>query len=365
MVQLAGQGQDQPDFGEFGGGLQNDKQEGHLTAVRLPRRMCGRDFADGEAYTRTVMARIVFLGTPIFALPALRRLCATEHDVVGVYSQPDRPAGRGRRVREAPVKADAAARGLLVVTPMSFKSEAAVEELAALRPELLVIVAYGKLLPATVLAIPPKGTLNLHPSLLPKYRGPSPIIGAILAGDTETGVTVMVLDEGMDSGPIVAQVREPIRSSDTATTLGERLSEKGAELLVETLGGWLEGTAPAVAQDDAEATYCKLVKKEQGRIDWSKDAGEIARQVRAYDPWPGSYTLWGGLRIAVLEAMVIEGRGGGPGTVFAAEQGALLGVITGEGALGVRRLQPEGKRAMSAREFLAGRAQVIGQRFAS
>ena len=314
------------------------------------------------------MARIVFMGTPEFALPSLRRLAHSGHDVAAVYTQPDRPAGRGRNVAKTPVKRAAEELGLPVLSPRAFKAEAAVEELRSFAPQAIVVVAYGRLLPASVLGAAPKGVLNLHPSLLPKYRGPSPIAAAILAGDGVTGATVMLLDEGMDSGPLLAQAEEPIGDDDDAVTLSERLAERGALLVADTLDRWLRGAIEARPQDDAQATYCRLVKKEDGEIDWEAGAIEIWRRLRAYTPWPGVFTSWRGQRLAITAAKPAALASGEPGlvSVQADDEGQpRLNVSAGRDALEILSVKPEGKAEMPAGAFLAGRPDFDGSRLPS
>ena len=309
------------------------------------------------------MATIVFMGTPEFAVPSLARLHMGRHRIAAVYTQPDRPAGRGRKVEESPVKTWALAHGLRVMTPESFRQAEAAEELRGLQPDVLAVVAYGKLLPQRVFQVPPHGALNVHPSLLPRWRGPSPIAAAILAGDRVTGVTVMLLDAGMDTGPVLAQREEAIGEEDTSASLGARLAEAGAELLSETLDAWLAGTVRARAQEDGQATVCGKLTAEDGGLDFSRPAEELARRVRALGPWPGTFTLWRGERLKVLEARALRQETGAPGTVAVSGEGMMVG--TGGGSLLVRRVQPAGKRAMTAQEFLAGRPEIVGGRLPS
>ncbi len=299
------------------------------------------------------------MATPAFALPTLEALAAGPHEVVAVYAQPDRPAGRGRRVTESPVKRRAGELGIETRTPKNLKDPETVAALSALGPDAAVVAAYGKFLPRVVLDIFPRGALNLHPSLLPRWRGASPIPAAILAGDTETGVTVMLVDEGMDSGPVLAQERVPILDDDDGETLSERLAAQGAELTAATLQRWLDGEIEATPQDESAATLTKRLTREDGRIDWTDEAARIARQVRAYRPWPGSFTFWRGSRLEVLEASPVEGLGAAPGTVHGSSAHPIV-IETGDGALAVTALKPEGKRAMTAEGFAAGRLDFAG-----
>jgi len=316
---------------------------------------------------------IVFLGTPAFAVPSLHRLAADGFGIAAVYTQPDRPAGRGRHPTPPPLKAAALELGLQVRQPESLRDPTALAELAALQPEAGVGVAYGQILPQEVLDIPPRGVLNVHPSLLPRHRGAAPVPAAILAGDAETGVTIILMDAGMDSGPVLAQRRVPIKDSDTTGTLMAGLAEVAAELLAETLPRWLRGEIEPQPQDDSQATKAPLLKKERAAIDWSLPAAEIWRRVRAYNPWPGAYTTFGGTLLHVWEAWPLPNGGAAPGTVvvLTPEQRAHLpeasgqeafGVATGEGALAVLVAQREGRRALPAGEFLRGMRDFIGRR---
>jgi len=310
------------------------------------------------------MARVIFLGTPEFAVPSLEAIVGGPNEVVAVYTQKDRPSGRGRRVLESPVKRRAGELGLEVRTPEFLKRDSALKEMASLEPDVGVVVAYGKLIPKDMLEVPTKGFLNLHPSLLPKYRGPSPIPAAILNGDEVTGVTVMVLDEGLDRGPILAQEEEPIEATDTGETLGERLAVRGAALMRGTVERWLADEVAPQPQENEAATLTNLVDREDGRIDWGQSAAEIWRQVRAFQPWPGSFTFWRGSRIEILEAVPTGTTGAKPGTVTEDKQQAVV-VATGRGALAVAVLRPEGKRAMAAKAFVAGRKDFVGSRLPS
>ena len=315
---------------------------------------------------------IVFIGTPEFAVPSLRRLMAGGHNIEAVITQPDRLAGRGRRPRPPAVKAAAEHLGLRVMQPDTLRDESVLAQIAAMTPEVVVAVAYGQILRRELLAIPPRGVLNVHPSLLPRWRGASPIPAAILAGDEETGVTIMLMDAGMDSGPILAQERMRIELTDTAGILSERLAEVGADLMAGTLPRWLAGEIEPTPQDDTEATKSRILKKEDGAIDWSLSAVEIWRQVRAYNPWPGSHTMLGGELVQILQAWPLDGDTATPGTVVALtpEQAAVVtsgaktafGVQTGRGVLAALELQRAGRRAMTSAEFLRGTPGIIGKR---
>ena len=310
------------------------------------------------------------MGTPAFAIPSLEALLGAGYAVPGVYCQPDRPAGRGRRLAAPPVKQWAQGRGLRVLQPASLRDEAARSELAAQRPDAIVVAAYGKLLPASVLNIPRRGALNLHPSLLPKYRGASPVQAAILAGDEVTGVSVILLDEGLDSGPVLAQREEAVFSEDTAGSLGERLAMAGAALMAETLGKWLNGELTPAPQGESEATMTPRLSKADGQMVWATStAKHLARKVRGLSPWPGCYTTWEQRKLKILEADDIEDDEGDPGTVVVAKlahsSGSALGVATAAGTLILRRLQLEGRRPLEPEAFLAGHPGFVGARLPS
>ncbi len=316
---------------------------------------------------------IVFIGTPAFAVPSLRRLASEGHSVAAVITQPDRPAGRGRRMKQSPVKEAALELGLPVLQPVTLRDENLLAEVASMKPEVMVAVAYGQILRPKFLEIAPKGVLNVHPSLLPKYRGASPIPGAILAGDDVTGVTIMLMDEGMDSGPILAQKEEAIRDDDTAGTLAERLGEVGATLLAETLPRWLSAKIAPEPQVEAAATVTRLLKKEDGRIDWERPAINICRQVRAYNPRPGAHATLNGALIHVWRALPLPGAGERPGAIvelteeqlrqFPDDAGtAAFAIETGDGIVAPTEVQREGRKRLSGAEFLRGAPGLIGQR---
>jgi methionyl-tRNA formyltransferase len=301
------------------------------------------------------------MGTPEFALPILERLVSGGHEVLAVYTQPDKPAGRGRSLVSSAVKKAALDYGLPVWQPLSLRPPEEMERLANLRPEVIVVAAFGLLLPQSILDIPPLGCVNIHPSLLPRHRGPSPVAAAILAGDEITGVSIMLLDKGMDTGPLLAQQQVPVSPEDTTGSLAARLAQIGGQLLMQTLPLWLEGKLTPQPQDEAKATYSKLVTKEEGKMDWQRPAIELWRKVRAFQPWPGCYTTWQGRLLKIMETIPLPG-GGEPGRVIAIKetQGAPVGVQAGEGVLGLLQLQLEGKRAMSAEEFVRGQRGFIG-----
>lgn len=307
--------------------------------------------------------RIVFMGAPEFGVPALEWLIFSEHELVAVYTQPDKPAGRGRALGFPAVKRVALEHGLKVMQPTSFKEPAALDPLAQLRPDVIVVAGLGKILPKEVLAIPPFGCINLHPSLLPRHRGPSPVQGAILAGDEQTGVTMMLMEEGVDSGPILSQRQIAIEPQDTTESLTRKLAQIGAQLLEETLPLWLCGSITPEPQQHETATYTRLLSKGEGEVNWHLSALEIWRRVRAFYPWPGCYTRWQGKMLKILEAIPLPGGGDlEPGRVRALDpkEGASLGMETGEGLLGLVRVQLEGGRAMSAEDFLHGQRKLVG-----
>ena len=269
----------------------------------------------------------------------------------------------------SPVKAFAVERGLAVFQPPTLRPPSALEELAALAPEVIVVAAYGRLLPPEVLRLPLHGCLNVHPSLLPRYRGPSPVVTAMLEGEAITGVTVMLMDEGLDTGPLLAQRAVTIEERDTGETLTRRLFEVGGRLLVETMPRWVAGELKAVPQDPSQATTTRRITKEDGQLDWGQPAARLWNRVRALDPWPGAYTLWRGRMLKVLEASVAGAPGQGlPGQVFVIEGGRepRLAITAGSGtALEVRRLQLEGRRPLEAAEFVRGQPDLVGSRLPS
>jgi methionyl-tRNA formyltransferase len=309
--------------------------------------------------------RIAFAGTPAFALPALRVLLASRHRVVGVLTQPDRPAGRGQQLRASPIKLLAAGHGLPVAQPVTLKTAEGRAELASWAADLLVVVAYGLILPPAVLALPRLGCVNIHGSLLPRWRGAAPIQRAILAGDAETGVTIMRLDAGLDTGPTLLERRRPIHSHETAGDLHDALSELGAAALAEAIEGLAAGTLTARAQPEVGATYAPKIDKSEARLDWTASVVELDRRVRAFNPWPMAETTFAGEQLRVLRARIAEqpATDAAPGTLLGiAEDG--LRVACGDGVLAVRELQRAGKRPVSARDF-ANAVRLDGLRFGS
>ena len=304
--------------------------------------------------------RIVFLGTPLFSVPTLERLIERDYQIVAVYTQPDRPAGRSGQPAPTPVKRVALEHGLPVYQPRSLRRPEAQEELRAHAPDMLVLAAYGLILPQPVLDIPRYGGLNVHPSLLPRHRGPAPIVGALLAGDTETGVTIMLMDAGMDTGPLLTQRRFPINEHDTTASLTGKLAEFGADLLVDTIEPWTQGSLTPQLQDETLASTTRLLSKEDGRINWQEPAEIVARKVRAYQPWPGTSTTWKGQQLTILSASHAPGPSGTPGLVV--QRAGAIVVETGQGLLELRTVQLQGKRALPIEEFARGAQGFIGSR---
>ena len=310
--------------------------------------------------------RVVFMGTPEFSVPPLEHLVLNQYQVVAVYTQPDKPSGRGRSFVSPPVKRVAETLSLPVVQPAGLKEAEVVEQLAVFQPDVIVVAAFGHILPQSVLDIPAYGCINIHPSLLPKYRGASPVAGAILAGDEFTGVSIMLIEKKIDSGPVLARAQIPVSVQDTTGSLMGKLSLVAAQLLQEVLVHWLRSELTPQPQNETEATYTGLISKEEGGIDWHLPAIDVWRRVRAFQPWPESYTRWQGKQLKIIEAGPLAEDG--PievGRVVAlsptAERPeAAFGVHTGNGILGVSKVQMEGKRAMSASEFLRGQRQFIG-----
>jgi len=306
---------------------------------------------------------IVFMGTPDFSVPSLEALINSDFRVLAVYTQPDRKAGRGQQVTSSPVKKFAVSHGLEVVQIEKFKIEGTVEELDAFSPDLIVVAAFGLLLPSEVLSVPKLGCINVHPSLLPMHRGASPIATTILCGDNVAGVTIMMMDAGMDTGPILNQRDVPVADNDTTGSLGAELARLGAQLLIETLPSWIEGRIKPKPQDESRATATRMIKKEDGEVDWRLSTVELWRRIRAFDPWPGSYTIWRGHRLKLTKVLPIYGeRSDKPGKVIVlpTNEPAALGVQTGDGVLGLVRLQLAGKRELTAEEFIRGQRDFIG-----
>ena len=308
-----------------------------------------------------MQARIVFMGTPQFAVTILESLLQGAYEVLAVYTQVDKPAGRGHQVVYSPVKKLALARKIPVIQPETFKSGEVVEELASLQPELIIVAAFGAILPPEVLSLPKFGCLNVHPSLLPRHRGPSPVADTIICGDKITGVTVMLMDAGLDTGPILAQEKVEVDLMDTTGSLSAKLADVGAKLLLKTLPKWLGGILKPQAQDESRATYSTLISGEDAEIDWRLPALDLWRKIRAYNPWPSCYTWWQGKRLKIHEAIPLgDTLEGEVGKVITVEEPPGVGVVTGHGILGLGQVQLESKRKMAIGDFTRGRRDFIG-----
>jgi methionyl-tRNA formyltransferase len=303
--------------------------------------------------------RIVFMGSPEFAVPTLRAVAA-RHQIVLAVAQPDKPSGRGMKVSAPAVKVTAEELGIPVAQPKSARTAEFAESLRALAPDVAVVVAYGKILPQAVLDIPKHGCLNVHGSLLPRYRGAAPVQWAVIRGERETGITIMQLDAGMDTGPMLTKRSIPIADDDTAGTLAPRLAELGAEMMIDALVKLQAGDLPPTPQDDTAATMAPMLDKTTGKIDWTRTAREVSCLVRGVDPWPGGYTTVGADVLKVWKPVVVEGRGA-PGTVLGADRTGLV-VACGEGAVALGELQLPGKKRLPAQALLAGRPIPPGTR---
>jgi len=313
-------------------------------------------------FKKSLPMNLIFAGTPEFAVPTLRALLEAGHRILAVYTQPDRPAGRGRKLAQSPVKEFALAQNIEVRQPTTLRNDAEVAALRALEPDAMIVIAYGLLLPKSILEIPRHGCINVHASLLPRWRGAAPIQRAIEAGDVASGVTIMQMEEGLDTGPMLATAKTPISSDDTGASLHDRLSTLGAALLVETLAQLGRGAVTSQLQDNTQATYATKLKKEEARLDWTADAALLARRVRAFNPWPVAHTTLEGQTLRIWNAHPEESSAtASPGTVLAADAHGIL-VQCGHGALLITKLQPEGGKALDARAFLNGRMLGIGTR---
>lgn len=295
--------------------------------------------------------RIVFMGSPEFALPTLKAL-APNYNVVGVVTQPDRPAGRGKGLKAPAVKALAIDLGLNVIQPQQLKELEAMQQLRRWDPDLIVVAAFGQILRPEVLDLPPYGCLNVHASLLPRWRGAAPVHAAILHGDKRTGVTIMKMDPGLDTGPILSQESIPISPNDTTGSLTPRLAELGAALLIQTIPRYLDGNINPEPQDESLATYAPMIKKREAELDFDQPADSLERRVRAFNPWPGAYTTWGGNILKIHRAHTAQGSDVKPGETNIHEGLPAFG--TGNGILVIDELQPAGKKAMPGGVFLHG-----------
>lgn len=302
--------------------------------------------------------KILFMGTPEFAVPSLERLIEQGFKPIAVVTQPDRPRGRGQKVLPSPVKVKAEAHRIKVLQPEKIRSPEVQQVLAELAPDLIVVVAYGQILPESILKIPPYGCINVHASLLPRYRGAAPIQWAIINGETETGVTTMLMDKGMDTGPILLQERVPIEPEDTAGSLQDKLALRGADLLLRTLRALEEGTLHPQPQDPSQATYAPLLKKEDGLLDWRDSAQRIHCKVRGLNPWPGAYTYFNGKILKIWKTLLVphyvDETASPPGTILEIRKGEGPLIKTGEGCIILTELQPENRRIMTGEEFCRG-----------
>jgi len=303
--------------------------------------------------------RLVFMGSPAFAVPTLRAL-AQAHQVVGVVTQPDRPAGRGRALTPPPIREAARTIGIPVIQPARLRDPDATGKVAAWAPDLIVVAAYGQILRGGILDLPQFGCVNVHASLLPRWRGASPVQAALRAGDPVTGITIMQMDAGMDTGPILSQAPLPVNDSDTGATLTARLAPLGASLLLDTLPPYLKGDLTPAAQDGSRVTYAPLLSKEDGRLDFTRTAAELERQIRAYDPWPGSFLEWEGRRIGILRGRASKASGIPVGVVT--REDACPAVGTAEGTLVLEIVHPAGRQPISGDAFLRGTPAFAGGR---
>ena len=304
------------------------------------------------------MAKIVFMGTPDFAVPILQSLIA-QHEVIGVVTQPDRPAGRNRQVQLSPIKQTAVDANIPVFQPEKIRRVEAIEQLKQWTPDVYIVAAFGQILPQAVLDIPPHGSVNVHASLLPRWRGAAPIQACIKAGDSETGVTIMKMDAGLDTGPMLSKRAIPIAPDETGQSLHDKLSALGAQLLIDTLDGYLDGSIVPQAQDDVLMTFAPRIEKEEGKIDWNASAAQIERTMRAFTPWPGTFTFWEGKQIKILSGHADTGSAEA-GRVM--ERNGIVAIGTGDGLFIPTRVQLEGRSAVSADEFKRGYASFIGVR---
>jgi methionyl-tRNA formyltransferase len=324
-----------------------------------------------ETYNCVVIVmRVAFFGTPDYAIPVLDRLVAGQYNIVGVWTRADRPMGRGRRLGAPPMKIYAEEHGLPLFQPETLREDSAVEEIRSSEPDVIIVAGYGRILPQKVLSVPPKGALNIHPSLLPKYRGPSPVVTAILSGETVTGVTVMLIDQGMDTGEILAQREVRILSNETAGDLTKRLFDIGAQMIEDVLPAWMIGGILPVPQKEDQATTTCRYTKQDGEIHWSLPAIEIERQLRAFRSWPGSYTYWEGKLLRVLAGVALapgEFSGENPGKVVVEPRdgGKVVSVVTSQGLLELTEVQIEGRKEQTIQEMVRGYPKFLVARLPS
>ncbi len=304
--------------------------------------------------------RAVFMGTPDFAVAALDAIASAGHDIVAVYTQPDKAKGRSGKLQPPPVKVKAEELGIPVFQPEKLREEENVTALRQLAPEIIIVAAYGQILPESILSIPPLGCINIHASLLPKYRGAAPIERCILDGEEKTGVTTMYMAKGLDTGDMIEQTETEILPSDTGESLTERLAEMGGRLILSTMEKLADGTAVRTPQKDEDSTYAKMLDKAMGELDFTKPAAVLERSVRALIPWPCAYTLVDGKHVKIYGAEVTE-QSGTPGEILEVTK-KFFTVACGEGALRIRKLQPEGKKPMDTAAFLNGKKLEVGAR---
>jgi methionyl-tRNA formyltransferase len=309
--------------------------------------------------------RIVFMGTPEFAVPSLEALLQSEDTVVGVVTQPDKPKGRGQTMATSPIKQVAEKAGVPILQPLKMKDPAFLDALRAWQPDFIAVTAFGRILPPVILEMPPKGCVNVHGSLLPKYRGAGPIQWAVMNGERETGITTMLMDAGMDTGAMLLQERIPIDPEDTAGSLSEKLARVGGPLLTETIRRLKAGTLTPLQQDHSQATMAPLLTKEMGQIDWTSSATDVANRVRGLSPWPGAFTYAGQERWTIWKARALgDPTTAEPGTAVAVTKEAIH-VATGRGLLAILELQPANSRRMTVQHYLAGHRLTLGFRLHS
>jgi len=301
--------------------------------------------------------RIIFAGTPDFAARHLQALIQSEHQIVGVYSQPDRPAGRGKKLKASEVKELALEHNLPVFQPQSLKNDEALAELTSLNADIMIVVAYGLILPKAILEAPRLGCLNVHGSILPRWRGAAPIQRAIWAGDEQTGVTIMQMDEGLDTGDMLHISRCPISTTETSASLYTKLAELGPDALIETINKLANGEITPEPQNDELANYAKKLSKEEADIDWSMSALQIERNIRSFNPWPMCFTQMGGQTVKIHQAQVLL-QSGDPGQILSSDKNGVV-VACGEHALCITQLQPQGKKPMAINDFLNGRSDWV------
>ena len=310
--------------------------------------------------------KVVFMGTPTEVIPVMDGLISKGHEVLAVYTRPDRPAGRGMRLMSPATKTYAESKGIRVFQPKSLSPDGVAEDLELLGPTAIVVAAFGRKIPTELLEIAPLGAINIHPSLLPKYRGPSPVITTVLQGDAITGVTVMRLDDGMDTGPIVAQRKTKVLCGETAGELTRRLFELGAELLTDTLPLLEKGEIALLQQREAEASLTRLYTAADGEMNWSFSTGELERHVRAFDPWPGSFTYWKGSHLKILKAksVKLDTDSAKVGHVIPIKLGNNMGagVVTRDGVLGLEEVQIQGRKRLPIDKFIIGQQDFLGTR---